>query len=158
MKTLFAVGFLAVAAIVASFLFVFLLNIAGLPGALIAPRTQQQISTRWFAGFIVALLGQSFVALAYVAFIVNWTQLAILHQGVSAWLLWPLAFVAVAFPMWGTYSAAAREAKQDGYFDLRHVQLDALGWTTLISVAAFLVFAFFPYLMHSAFPWVPYMS
>lgn len=158
MKTLFAVGFLAIAAIVASFLFVFLLNIAGLPGALIAPRTQQEVSARWFAGFIVALLGQSFVALAYVAFIVNWTQLGILHQGLSSWLLWPVTFVAVALPMWQTYSLATREAKQDGYFELRHVQLDALGWTTFIAVAGFLVFALFPTVMRSAYPWVPYMG
>jgi hypothetical protein len=158
MKMLFAVGFLAVTAIVASFLFVFLLNLAGLPGALISPRTQQQINPRWFAGFIVALIGQSFVALAYVAFVVNWTQLGILHQGLSGWLLWPLAFVAVVVPMWQTYSAAAREAKQDGYFELRHVQLDALGWTTFIAGVAFLVFTLFPFLMRSAYPWVPYMG
>lgn len=158
MKTLIAVGLLAVAATIASFLFVFLLNIAGLPGALIAPRTLQQISARWFTGFVIALLGQSFVALAYVAFIVNWTQLAILKQGANGWLLWPLAFLAAALPMWQTYSAAAREAKEDGYFDLRHVQLDALGWTTLVSIGAFLLFAFFPLLMRSAYPWIPYMS
>ena len=76
----------------------------------------------------------------------------------SSWLLWPVAFVAVALPMWQTYSAAAREAKQDGYFELRHVQLDALGWTTFIAVAAFLIFAFFPILMRSAYPWIPYMG
>lgn len=152
---LFAIGYLAIAAIIASFLFTFILNLAGLPGALIARNQPRAQSWRWFLGFSIAVVGQLYLAAAYVAFIVNWTSLGIQHQGLAAWLFWPIAFLASIFPVFSNYSSAVREADED---NSSNVALDALGWTMMLSVPIFFVFVFAPIVMHFAFTWIPYIN
>jgi hypothetical protein len=158
MKTLFSVAILFGIGAVASFAFLFILNIAGLPGGLIGGKVQRGFSWRWLLGFLVATIGQSYVSLAYAAFIVNWASLAVSKQGLSPTIIWMTAFFAVAVPICRTYLGAAKEAKQDGYFHLQHAQLDALGWTTLLTIVGFFVFAFVPSLMHVMYGWVPYIG
>jgi hypothetical protein len=158
MKTLISVAILFGFAAAATFGFLFVLNIAGMPGAFIAGKVQRGFSWRWFFGFLVATIGQSYVSLAYTAFIVNWVSLAVSKQGLNAPAVWAAAFFAVAFPICKTYLGAAIEAKQDGYFHLQHAQLDALGWTTLLTILGFIIFALVPSLMHPLYGWVPYMG
>jgi len=154
-KTMFSIGFLIVIGLVANFVLVFVLNIAGLPGALIAKGQPRLQSLRWFLGFIIATLGQLYLAAAYVAFIVNWTLLGIKHQDFSPWIFWPIALLVSLLPLVATYQAALREATEDNNFN---VAFDALGWAVLLSVPAFFVFIFVPSAMKCVFPWVPYMS
>ena len=158
MKTLISVAILFGIGAVAAFAFLFILNIAGLPGGLIGGKVQRGFSWRWFLGFLVATIGQSYVSLAYTAFIVNWANLAVSKQGLSPTVIWAAAFLAVAFPICKTYFGAATEARQDGYFHLQHAQLDALGWTTLLTIVGFFVFSFVPSLMRVMYDWVPYMA
>ena len=99
MKTVFTVGLLIVFAILANFLTVFLLNLAGVPGALAAGKPGKRSKTQFIAGSLVSALGQSLVYLGYVAFVVNWTRLAISIQGVNV-MVWPVAFLAVMVPIW----------------------------------------------------------
>jgi len=82
MKTLFTIGVLIVLAIIANFAAVFVLNIAGLPGALLAGKLEKRSKGQFIYGSVISAIGQSFVYLAYTAFIVNWTMLAISIQGV----------------------------------------------------------------------------
>ena len=76
MTTLFCIFLLVVFGVVANFLSVFLLNIAGVLGALLAGSRRDSSPIRFWLGVAIAFLGQAYVYLAYVVFVVNWTHLA----------------------------------------------------------------------------------
>ena len=83
MKTLFSVAVLIILAVIVNFVAVFVLNFAGLPGALLAGKPGKRSKWQFIFGFIISAIGQSFAYLAYTAFIVNWTMLATSKQDVS---------------------------------------------------------------------------
>ena len=152
MKTIFTIGLLIVFAIVANFLIVFLLNLAGTPGALVAGRPGQRSKARFIAGSLVAALGQSLVYLGFVAFIVNWTRLAISIQSVSI-IAWPVAFFAVMVPIWMNLIRARLEAREASF---ANPQVEALHITTLIALLGFFIFAFVPNAIEPVYGWIPY--
>lgn len=154
MKTLFTLGLLVIYAIVANFLAVFLLNIAGLPGALLAGKPGIRSKAQFVFGSVVSALGQSFVYLAYTAFIVNWTMLAISIQKVSI-IAWPFAFLAVVLPLWLNVIRARSENRELGEAS---AQVEALHITLLLTLLGFFSFAFFPSIMKTVYDWVPYVS
>lgn len=155
MKTLFAAVILIVFGLVASFLFVIVLNIAGLPGALLAGFSDKRSKGRFILGSIVAAIGQSYVYLAFAAFVVNWTMLAAKREDIVGFLLWPVAFLAVFLPMLKNLGHArfeAREAK------CTNAQVEALHLTMLVTPIGFLVFAVAPSVMRFGWGWLPYMK
>lgn len=154
MKTLFAIAFLLVAGLVANFLIVFVLNFAGVPGALLAGKRGMRSKGQFVAGALVSAIGQSAVYLAYTAFVVNWTALAVSIQKASL-LVWPVAFVAVMLPLWINLIRARLEAREDGDWN---AQVEALHVTVLVTFIGFFLFAFLPSALKTAYWWVPYVS
>lgn len=148
-KILFSIAFLAIIAFIVDFVSVFILNIAGLPGALITLK----LKTR-SVGLIVSVIGQSFIYSAYVAFIVHWTMLAVSLQGVNI-LIWPISFLATIAPIWMSSIRAKSEAREDGYWN---VQVEAIGVTLVLTFIIFFIFAFIPRIMETIYWWVPYMK
>lgn len=140
---------------VANFFAVFILNIAGIPGALIAGQPGTRAKVQFIFGSIVSAIGQSYVYLAYTAFIVNWTAGAIAKQGVS-FIIWPVAFLAVMLPICGNLSDARTEAKTDGY--VTNAQIEALFLTVLLTLVGFFIFAFIPNVVETIYNWVPYVG
>lgn len=155
MKTIFAVTVLIVCGVVANFLSVWVLNIAGLPGALIAVNKNKASKGRATAAMIIAALGQSYACLAYTAFVVNWTAGASARGDVPlGFLLWIPAFLAVLFPIWSSLGAARVEATERGFMNVQDV---ALHYTTIVAALGFIVFAFVPRLIKLGWGWVPYV-
>ena len=160
MKTIFSIVLLIVFGAIAQFLCSILLNIAGLPGALLAGMPGKRSKAQFKLGSIVAALGQSYVYLAYVAFIVNWTMKASRRDDVPLGLvLWPVAFLAVVIPIWVNWIRGRVEAKevmqQTGF---ANAQVEGLQYTVLVTFVAFFVFAFVPSIMSVAGGWVPYIN
>lgn len=154
MKTLFSIGLLAVYAVAAGWAAVFVLNIAGLPGAIAAGKAGARSKNRFIFGSFVSAFGQSAVYLAYTIFIVNWTRLAINYQKCSI-VLWPFAFLAVILPLWGNLIHARVEDREN---DHANPQVEALHLTFIATLIAFFVFAFFPSVGTTIYGWVPYMN
>jgi len=154
MKTLFTIGVLIVLAIIANFAAVFVLNIAGLPGALLAGKLEKRSKGQFIFGSVISAIGQSFVYLAYTAFIVNWTMLAISIQGVS-FITWPIAFLAVIAPLWMSLIRARVEDKENKH---ANPQVEALHITLILVLIGFFVFAFVPKIMEVIYNWVPYIG
>jgi hypothetical protein len=154
MKTIFTLGLLIIYAIAANFLAVFVLNIAGLPGALLAGKPGVRSKLRFLFGSVVSAIGQSFAYLAFTAFIVNWTMLAIGYQKVS-FIVWPFAFLTVMLPLWFNLIRARLESREQGH---ANAQVEGLHSTLLLTLLGFFVFAFFPSTMQSVYGWVPYVS
>lgn len=154
MKTLFSVVILIVLGVIANFLAVFILNFAGLPGALLAGKPGKRSKGRFIFGSIFSAIGQSYVYLAYTAFIVNGTMLAISKQGVS-FIIWPIAFLAVVLPIWFNLIRARVEAKE---MEHANPQTEALHITVLLTLIGFFIFAFVPRVMEIIYNWVPYIG
>jgi len=95
MSTIFL---LIVFGVLANFLFVFIGNIAGLPGALMAGSPGKRSKGRFVFGSFVCAIGQSFIYLAYTAFIVSWTA-ARVQRGAGIFC-WVVAFLSVIIPLW----------------------------------------------------------
>jgi hypothetical protein len=154
-KTVLTAIVLVIFGVVANFLSIWVLNIAGLPGALIALGKTKPGKGRAIIAIILAALGQSYVYLAYTAFIVNWTSGASVRNDVPlGFLLWLPAFLAVFIPIWLAVGAARVEAAERGSMA---VQVEALHITTCLAILGFIVFAFVPNLIKLGWGWVPYV-
>lgn len=154
MTTLYCILLLAGCALIATKLSWYVLNIAGLPGALLAGAWDESLSPRYLVGVAVTFFGQSYLYLAYVAFVVNGTILAAAREDVFGWVLYPIAFVAAILPIKITGGTAVVESEQTG---VRNAQVDALGWTLIAGLIGFFVFLFLPITMHYGWGWLPYM-
>lgn len=153
-KALFSIALLTIWGVIANFVVVFILNAAGVPGALIAGEPRKRSKGQFVFGSIISAIGQSYVYLAYTAFVVNWTILAISKQGVS-FIIWPIAFLAVILPLWINLIHARVEAKE-----MEHAspQTEALHITVLLTLIGFFIFAFIPRIMKIIYNWVPYIG
>ena len=160
MKTIGSALLLVVFGVVANFLAGFLLNIAGLPGALLAGTPGHRTKQRFKFGAAIAAVGHSYLYLAYVAFIVNWTMRAARRDDVPlSFVLWPIAFFAVMIPIYVNWIRARVEAKEvlreTGF---ANPQVDGLQYSLVTTFIAFFVFAFAPNVMRLAWAWVPYVN
>jgi hypothetical protein len=109
MSTLIAVVIRIVIGFSGQRLWLTALNIAGMPGALIGlqfRRDHEVGSVRGILGIAVAVLGQSYAYLAFVALVVSLTKYYIHQNGVSPVFVWPASFFACVFPI---YLCAAAE-------------------------------------------------
>ena len=154
MKTLFSIIVLVILGIIIHFVAVFVLNLAGLPGALLAGKPGKRSKRQFIFGSIISAIGQSYVYLIYTAFVVNWTIIAISNQGVS-FILWPIAFLVVVLPLWFNLIHARKEAKE---MEHASAQTEALHITFFLTLIGFFVFAFVPRIMEIIYNWIPYIG
>jgi hypothetical protein len=155
MKTLASILLLIVYGVVANYLAIFALNIAGLPGALLGGMPGKRSKGQFISGSIISAIGQSYVYLAYTAFVVNWTRLAADRDDVVGFFIWPFAFLAVFVPIWHCLMMARIESRE---IEHAQAQTEALHLTCLITLICFFIFAFVPNIMKIAWGWVPYMD
>ncbi len=149
---------LLVCAAIASGLFaVIALNLAGFPGAMMAGAPGQRTLKRFYFGTVVAALGQSYVYLAFTAFVVAWTFYKTQGDDITGWLLWPVAFLAAIIPILINWVRAKVENDAE---KSQHAnpQVEALNITLLIALVGFFVFAFMPSVMSAGWGWVPYVG
>ncbi len=137
--------------LVANFLWVFVGNLAGLPGALIGGLSPSRPVWRFRLGVLVAFLGQTYVGLAFAAWVVSWARLAV-RAGAQGVILWPFAFLVVAVPVWMGLIHARVEATE---LQQANAQVEAIHLTTLVVILGFIVFAVFPAVAATGWHWVP---
>lgn len=154
MKTLFSIFLLAVFGGVANFVMVFVLNLAGLPGAFLAITPSKHAKQLFMFGSVVSAVGQSYLNLAFVSFIVSWTHLATGRDDVIGFLVWPVAFLAVQLPTFLNLIRARVEARGQAQAS---AQVVALHLTFIVTLISFPLFAFVPILM-KGWAWVPMVS
>lgn len=157
MATIYVILLLIVFATIATIVDLYILNIAGIPGALIAGKPGIRSKSQFIIGSIISSLGQSYINLAYTAFIVSWTMFKVDNGNVVKFIVWIFAFIAVISPIWKTYNSANREEKEK---DTKYgnPQVEALILTALITLIGFFIFVFVPTIMSIFWSWVPYVS
>lgn len=145
-----SIGFLIIITIVAFYLATFILNIVGLPGALLA-RNSKKDDGLFLFGSVISAIGQSFIYLAYVAFVVNWTSTTVADKDLG-FIIWIFSFFASLVPLGTNIGIAEREAREDGY--ITNPQIKGLNITLVISVIGFFIFVFNPNFMESIYGWI----
>jgi hypothetical protein len=154
MKTIFSILLLVVYGVITGFLMVFVLNLAGLPGAMLAGKPGNRSRQRFIFGSIVSACGQCYINLAFVSFIISWTHITARRDDVIGFLIWLVAFLAVQLPTFINLIRARVEAQE-----LEHAsaQVEALHITFIVTLLAFPLFVFIPTLM-KGWAWVPMVS
>ena len=139
--------------VIANFLFVFIGNIGGLPGAMLAGSPVTRSKGRFIFGSIVCAIGQSYIYLAYAAFVVSWTDSRI-QQGFSKFN-WIAAFLAVSFPLWINLIRSRVESRE---FSHANPQVEGMHLTLLIVIVIFFVFVFFDNSILYMYGWLPFIQ
>jgi hypothetical protein len=143
-----------------------LLNLVGLPGALLAfssERLAEMRMARFIPGLIVTTAAQMAVYLSYVALIVKSVHASISGDTVFPWLIWMAAFFAAVHPInvcrtmgFREDDENRREARAKGEPELAiNPSVWGASLTFFASLIAFFVFAFRPSTTDTLWGWVP---
>jgi hypothetical protein len=155
MKTLAAVVILIVIGFFGQTFWLTALNLAGLPGALIGGSFRRDAGwPRAFLGIILAILGQSYVYLAFVALVVVGTNYYIHREALSPIFVWPASFFACIFPIYCCAAAANAEYSEGSGSG---VQTNAVLFGQLVAVIGFFVFVFSPNMIAMGWPWISWL-
>jgi hypothetical protein len=136
---------------------IFILNIAGLPGALLTLGDDKSSGyhAKFLLGTLISFLCQAFVYFAYMAFVVKSVQhIPAGTSSIIIVLVWLAALFASINPINFARSIAQREHFQDNN-DTPNANLNGLSMAWIASGIAFLVFSFAPDSMKSLWGWVP---
>lgn len=157
MATLYSIFLLIVFGLIAWRAGIIVLNIAGFPGALLVMKEKMRSNFLIAVGSIISTLGQSYIYLAYMAFVISWTASRISTYDLPKIPIWIFAFMATIFPVIGFNSAAQHEQRESGSA-FTNPQVLAIGLTSFISFVCFFVFVFVPNAMTSLWSWVPFVG
>lgn len=152
MSTLIVVGILIVIGFSGQWLWLTVLNLAGIPGALVGGGGGR---VRGIFGIILAVLGQSYVYLGFVAVVVIWTKYYIHQKDLAEVFVWPASFFACVFPIYLCAAAA------EGEYTRRRgsgVQTVAVMTSQVIAAIGFFVFVFVPSVILVWWPWISWLS
>jgi hypothetical protein len=154
MKTaLIILFFLVLYGAVSRLIGVAVLNIAGLPGALIARNATRRTEPRYITGLIVSTIGQAYVYLAFMIYIINWTRTHTDPESFSKYVIWFFCAVATIGAIQRMHIQASKELKENPT-DPLNPQIQALFCTEVLSFFGFFVFLFFPGISEPLWTWV----
>lgn len=129
-----------------------MLNLAGIPGAIVGGGGGQ---VRGIFGIILAVLGQSYVYLGFVAVVVTWTKYYIHQKHLVEVFVWPASFFACVYPIY-LCAAAAEEERSRGRGS--GVQTVAVMTSQFIAAIGFFVFVFVPGVILVGWSWISWLS
>jgi hypothetical protein len=145
--------FVVLYAVISRFLGVLVLNIAGLPGALIARGATQRTAPRYITGLVVSTIGQAYIYLAFMVYIINWTRTQVDPESYSKYLVWFFCALATVGAVQQMHMQASKERKENPSTSL-NPQVQALFVTEVLSLLGFFAFVFFPGLTEPLWSWV----
>ena len=146
---------LIVAGIVAKFIVPTLLNIAGIPGALIG-KDAIHGTFKYKLGLSIAIIGQTYTYLAYGALVLSWSLMQCQNNALNKWIILPIALLlTVWLPIANIYRHAKLESAELGEIT---IPFQALDICRQIALAFFLLFFFYPPSMKFLWNWIPYVQ
>ena len=155
MQTVSIILFQIIFAFIFGFFHIFISNIAGMPGALLAGKPGLRSKSQFRFGETISVIGQTYIYLAYTAFIISWTMNRMIEHDVIKFIVWTFAFLAVMGPIWKDLINARIEDKAAEY---ANPQVEALHFTVFFVLIGFFIFVFMPYTMYTLWAWVPYVT
>lgn len=130
-----------------------ILNLIGLPGALIGYKSKSKNEIRFVVGVMVSAIGHIYFYSAFMIYVIEWTRLRVIDSGISKYVIWFFCMVAVVGPIQKLYQTAKNEATEfpTGF---ENPQIQSLLVTEVISFFSFLLFAFYPESIEPIWSWV----
>ncbi|GIW52803.1 MAG: hypothetical protein KatS3mg081_2158 [Gemmatimonadales bacterium] len=132
--------------LVAALYAMFVLGLAGMPGAFLTEALSRNGEKRTIStlGLLLTILGQVYASLAFVALIVQSVRSWIGNTtGIGKWILWIVAFCVAVAPAWMALkdSNAKWKEKFEGLSPGKIVPYYAATFTAPITIIGFLAFA-----------------
>ncbi len=130
-----------------------ILNLIGLPGALIGFKSKSKKEIRYIIGVIVSAIGHIYCYSAFIIYVIGWTKLRVPDSGFSKYLIWFFCMVATVGPIQKMYQTAKNEATEfpSGY---ENPQIQSLLVTEIVSFFSFFLFVFYPEAIEPLWSWV----
>lgn len=132
---------------------IFVLNVAGILGAAIAGKPEKRSKWQFRIGSIISSLGQSYVYMAYVAFVAVYTHNSE-SEGFLKVILWIIAFLSCIPPLWRQQGKAKAELNES-QIPYANPQVEGLILTSLICTVGFFILLIFPSLIETIWGWLP---
>ena len=151
MQTATTIVILLVNAICVYFIIEIVMGAAGFPGALIAGDPKRMGTSRFWIAVITSSLGQTYVYLAYVAFMINITAYNVLH-GSSA-LCYVVTFLCIIIPF---YDSCMTLRVNNSKNKISNVVIDGMTVSIIPIILAFFVFVADIDFMDKIYWWVPF--
>lgn len=152
-----AIGFAILLGMIGTFvgaLYTFVIGFAGTPGAMLTEIAMRRAKTNLIPtwGLVLTLVGQLYMALAFVAFVVLTTKNHLFGMsGPVTWIAWVVAFYVSTVPGWAALKDSAQAER-------KNVQRGASAFTAPLSAIGFFLFVFFPSAAARGWPWVPFQQ
>jgi hypothetical protein len=134
-----------------------ILNIAGLPGALIGYKSFDKKEIKYIIGSIVSGIGQSYLYIAFMIYIIDFSRLLIDVKGVNKYFMWTICFIFLI----GTIQQIRHKGKlefnetqNETDFQYKNPQITGLLITEIIVFVGFFAIAFYPKIIHPLWTWV----
>lgn len=154
MKTiLIIVFFIILYGVVSRFLGITVLNIAGLPGALIAIKAKRRSQPSYIAGLVLSVIGQAYIYLAFMIYVINWTRTHVDPESFTKYLIWFFCAGATIGAIQQMHIQATKEAKENSQTKL-NPQVQALFVTEILAFFGFFSILFFPQITEPLWGWV----
>ncbi|WP_157491889.1 hypothetical protein [Gelidibacter mesophilus] len=134
-----------------------ILNIVGLPGALIGLKSFDKKEIKYIIGSIISGIGQSYLYIAFMIYIINFSRLLIDVTGVNKYFMWTICFILLI----GTIQQIRHKGKlefnqtqkeTDSYYE--NPQLTGLLITEIVAFIGFFAIVFYPNMIDPIWTWV----
>ncbi|NDP26152.1 MAG: hypothetical protein GZ087_01810 [Flavobacterium sp.] len=135
----------------------FIFPFSGVIGEMLGGEPSKRSRSRFFLGVFVSAIGQTYFYLAYVAFIINWTESRITSDGFSKYIIWIIAFLSAVVPIFVS-SARFNIHHRNKNTGFANIIVEATNFTAYLSLIGFFVFIFCHNLITSFWNWVPYVG
>jgi hypothetical protein len=134
-----------------------ILNIVGLPGALIGFKSQSKKEVKFIIGSIISGIGQSYIYIAFMIYIIDFSRLLIEVKGINKYFMWITCFIFLIGTIQQTRYLGKLEFLMD-QCDLdthnENPQINGLFITEIIAFISFFVIIFYPKIIHPFWTWV----
>lgn len=154
MKTLITIIiFILIYAIISRIIGVFVLNILGLPGAIIGRNSVSKKEPKYIIGVLVSTIGHIYVYLAFMIYLIDWTRLKVDDESFTKYIVWFFCLVASVGTIQQIHHVAKKEATEfpTGF---HNPQIMSLLITEIISFFSFFLFVFYPSAINPLWTWV----
>ncbi len=139
----------------------FVLGLAGMPGALLAEALSRNSEGRKIPilGLLLTVLGQAYASLAFVVLIVQSVRSWVGNTtGIGKWVLWLVAFCVAVAPAWMALKDSTAKWKENfkGLSPGKIVPYYAATFTAPLTIIGFLVFVLLPASISWGWGWIPH--
>ena len=154
MNTIFTILiFIIIYSLMSRFIGVLVLNIVGLPGAIIGKNSKSKTEAKYILGAIICAFAHVYVYLSFVIYLITWTKTRVDSTSFSKYIIWFFCMVAAIGSIQQIYYTAKKE-ESDFSNNSINPQIFSLLITEIVTFFCFFLFLFYPVTINPFWTWV----